>query len=88
MSAYKKLKKEDSFITTYTAHKSFSIDETQHTEYGVETYIGISGSSTFFPSTGIKRLQGTNYEHYQELVYSSIKHLYYSGFDEYGEPVT
>lgn len=88
MSAYKKLKKEDSFITTYTAHKSFSIDETQHTEYGVETYVGISGSSTFFPSTGIKRLQGTNYEHYQELVYSSIKHLYYSGFDEYGEPVT
>ncbi len=44
MAAYKKLKTEDSYITTYVAHKTYTISGSQHSDYGVETYIGISGS--------------------------------------------
>jgi len=87
MSAYKKLNKEDSFLTSYTAHKRFIASGSQHDEYGIETYIGISGSSAFFPETAEKRLVGTDKEHYTQLVYNSINHLYYSGFQN-GSPVS
>lgn len=87
MAAYKKLKKEDSYLTSYVAHKEFTVSGSQHDEYGVETYIGISGSGEWFPSSGDSRLNGTDHQHYTRLVYNSIKHLYYSGFDN-GMPVT
>jgi hypothetical protein len=87
MSAYKKLNKEDSFLTSYTAHKRFTASGSQHDEYGIETYTGISGSSAFFPETADKRLVGTDKEHYTQLVYNSINHLYYSGFQN-GSPVS
>jgi|TARA_B110000908_G_scaffold158668_1_gene200021 hypothetical protein len=87
MSAYKKLNKEDSFLTSYTAHKRFTVTGSQHDEYGVETYIGISSPTAFFPATADKRLVGTDREHYTQLVYDSIKHLYYSGFEN-GSPVS
>jgi len=87
MSAYKKLNKEDSFLTSYTAHKRFIASGSQHDEYGIETYIGISDSSAFFPETAEKRLVGTDKEHYTQLVYNSINHLYYSGFQN-GSPVS
>jgi len=87
MSAYKKFNKQDAFITTYTAHKSFTISGSQHDDYGVETYVGISGSGAFLPSGSDIRLSGTDYEHYSRLVYNSIHHLYYSGFHN-GLPAT
>lgn len=87
MSAYKKLNKEDSFLTSYTAHKTFTVTGSQHDELGVETYIGIHNSDTFFPAQADKRLAGTKHEHYTQLVYDSIKHLYYSGFEN-GFPVS
>jgi hypothetical protein len=87
MSAYKKLNKEDSFLTSYTPHKRFTASGSQHDEYGIETYTGISGSSAFFPETADKRLVGTDKEHYTQLVYNSINHLYYSGFQN-GSPVS
>lgn len=68
MSAYKKFNKQDAFITTYTAHKSFIVSGSQHDDYGVETYVGISGSGDFLPSGSDVRLLGTNYEHYSRLV--------------------
>lgn len=87
MSAYKKLNKEDSFLTSYTAHKTFTVTGSQHDEYGVETYIGIHNSDKFFPEQADKRLESTDFEHYTQLVYDSIKHLYYSGFEN-GLPVS
>jgi|TARA_R110002153_G_scaffold48514_3_gene136760 hypothetical protein len=87
MSAYKKLKREDSFITAYTAHKSFTASGSQHSALGIETYIGISGSGDFLPNGSDLRLEGTDYEHYSRLVYNSIHHLYYSGFEN-GQPTT
>jgi len=88
MSAYKQLNKQDSYLTTYVAHKHFEVSASQHTELGIETYVGISGSNPFNPTGSIQRLAGTDFVHYQDLVYNSIKHLYYSGFNELGEPTT
>ena len=88
MAAYKKLKKEDSYLTSYVAHKTFSISGSQHDEYGVETYVGISGSGEWLASEGDKRLGGTDYEHYTRLVYNSIHHLYYAGYNDSGMPTT
>lgn len=87
MSAYKKLNKQDSFLTAYTAHKSFTISGSQQDRVGIETYIGISGSNNFHPTASVKRLAGTDFEHYEDLLYKSIKHLYYSGFEN-AEPST
>lgn len=87
MSAYKKLNKEDSFLTTYTAHKSFILSGSQHDAGGIETYVGVSSSLAFHPTGSTQRLAGTDFVHYQDLVYRSIKHLYYSGFDN-AEPAT
>ena len=88
MAAYKKLKKEDSYLTTYVAHKSFTVSGSQHNEFGVETYLGISGSGEWLPSGSDYRLVGTDYEHATRLVYNSINHLYYSGFNDLGLPTT
>lgn len=87
MGAYKKLKKEDSYLTTYVAHKTFTLSGGEHDEYGVETYIGISGSGQWLPSEADSRLEGTDYQHYTRLVYNSINHLYYSGYTD-GMPTT
>lgn len=38
MSTYKKLNKQDAYITTYTAHKSWTISGSQFAEYGIEFY--------------------------------------------------
>ena len=88
MAAYKKLKREDSYLTTYVAHKSFTVSGSQHDDLGVETYIGISGSGAWLPSGSDSRLVGTDFEHDTRLVYNSIHHLYYSGYDSTGLPST
>jgi hypothetical protein len=88
MAAYKKLKREDSYLTTYVAHKTFTVSGSQHNDYGVETYIGISGSGEWLPSGSDNRLVGTDYEHSTRLVYNSIYHLYYSGYNDLGLPTT
>ena len=88
MTAYKKLKKQDSYLTSYTGNKSYTVKGSKFSNYGINTYIAISGSSTFFPSTSTKIQAGTDYEHYSDLTYDSIYHLYYSNFDELGNPAT
>ena len=66
MAAYKKLKKQDHYTTTYVAHKQFTITGSQHDEYGVETYLGVSGSGDWLSSTSTKQLPGTDFEHLQK----------------------
>ena len=86
MSAYKKLKKEDSFLTDYLAHKEYTLSGSALATLGVHTYGAISSSNTFHSSNSDKRSAGTNYEHYLDLTYKSIYHLYYSNFDSLGNP--
>lgn len=87
MSTYKKFNKQDAFITTYIAHKNFAISGSDFDSYGVETYVGVSGSGAFLPSGSQYLLSGSDYAHYTRLVYNSIYQLYYSGFED-GLPAT
>ena len=88
MAAYKKLKREDSYLTSYVAHKTFTVSGSQHDDLGVETYVGVSGSGQWLPSGSDSRLDGTDFQHYTRLVYHSINHLYYSNFNSLGMPTT
>lgn len=76
MSAFIKLDKQNVYITPYTAHKSFSIDSSSFEENGIEIYYGVSGSAVVEDVNTLDTFNGVA----EELVYRSIKHLYYSGF--------
>lgn len=86
MSAYKKLKAKESFVTSYTSNKTFNISGSNLDTFGIKPYVGISSSIAFNPSTSTKRFAGTDYEHYLDLTYKSIYHLYYSNFSSSGVP--
>lgn len=43
MSTYKKLNKQDAFITTYTAHKSWVVSGSQFSDYGIQVIPSANG---------------------------------------------
>lgn len=88
MAAFKKFKQEDYYTTEYVAHKTFTASGSQHDSFGIETYHGVSGSGAWLPSGSDVNLAGTDYEHHTRLVYNSIHHLYYSGYNSLGLPTT
>lgn len=79
MSAFIRLNKQDAFIDSYVAHKSWVIDSASFSEYGIEVLIAETGSSETIFSSGSSATTGTNLNQYRELVHSSIQQLYYSG---------
>lgn len=82
MSAYKRLNKQDAYITTYVARKSWAISGSQYTTYNIDNLVGLSGSESYIvDSTDAQKGQ------YRRAVYQSVYHLYYSGFLN-GLPVT
>lgn len=70
MSAFKKLNRQDVFLTPYTAKKSWSVEYTNLENYGIETRKLIEGIPFFSGSN--------NYT--EELYYRSLYQLYYSNF--------
>ena len=42
MSTYKKLNKQDAFITTYTAHKSWEVSGSQFSDYGIQIITSVN----------------------------------------------
>jgi len=46
MSAYKKLNKQDAFITPYTAHKKYTLDRLYFEDNGIDFFTAVSGSDT------------------------------------------
>jgi hypothetical protein len=70
MSAFIKLNKQDAYITTYNAHKSWNVLSDEFADYGIEYYLAVSGSSVL---TGIQKEVSAG------ALYSSLKQLYYSG---------
>jgi hypothetical protein len=46
MSAYKKLNKQDAYITTYTAHKRWAVSGSQFSSYGINVIPSVSGPYT------------------------------------------
>ena len=79
MSAFIRLNKQDAFIDSYVAHKSWAINSASFSEYGIEVLIAETGSSETIFNSGSSATTGTNSSQYRELVHSSIQHLYYSG---------
>ena len=75
MSAYKKLNKQDAYITTYTARKHWAISGSDYVSNGVKRLVGESGSGAYY-------LQQDDVESisYTRLIFNSINHLYYSLF--------
>jgi hypothetical protein len=75
MSAYKKLNKQDAYITTYTARKSWAVSGSDYSANRIETLVGISGSSNYYlPTNEIQSIS------YKRLIFQSTNHLYYSLF--------
>lgn len=73
MSAFKKLNKQDVYITTHQAKKQWTLDNVTFNVVGGEIYKGVSGSGNFYIDEG----STTNGE-YNRLVYNSVYHLYFS----------
>jgi len=72
MSAYKKLNRQDVFVSDYVARKSWIASGSLLTEYKIEFLRGISSSLSSHPNDQFKGRS-------QELVWRSIDHLYYRG---------
>lgn len=80
MSAFKKLRTADSFVTSYNAHKEYTAASSSFSDYGITLSNALEFTSSIYPSSD-------NYS--ASLNYRSIKHLYYNDFnDESGVLIT
>lgn len=73
MSAYKKLNRQDVFVSDYTARKQWIASGSILDGYGVETLRGFSGSTPGYPYPNDLRN-----DRYEKLVYDSVNHNYYA----------
>lgn len=76
MSAFLKLNKQDAYITSYTAHKTWVATKSNLSLYGVVVYSALSSSGEIY----VDQATNTEDNQYQELVYRNLHHLYYSRF--------
>ena len=76
MSAFIKLNKQDAYITSYTAHKTWIISKDDLATYGIKIYSALSSSGAIY----VDEATTTEDNQYQELVYRNLHHLYYSRF--------
>ena len=74
MSTYIKLNKQESYITTYTAHKQWLLGNYETGSYGIRIYTALSSSGEIYPDSATP----TEDSQKAELVYRSLNHLYYS----------
>ena len=87
MSAYKKLNQQDAYISTYTARKSWIVSGSQYNGLGINNIVGLSGSLPYYHSDSDVITAGnpdirTNSSFNSRLIYESVKHLYYSLFQD------
>lgn len=83
MSAFKKLNKQDVFISAYNAKKSWSVTGSLHDDYGIELLPAYTGSKDYYVDTqDLYTTSGNPEGVYPELVYRSIDQLYYRSFKE------
>jgi len=74
MGAYKKLNRQDVFVSDYVARKQWEASGSLITSYGIESLRGIAASAS-----GYSYPQDYRNGRYETLVYSSISHSYYAG---------
>jgi hypothetical protein len=83
MSIYKKLNKQDAYITTYTAHKSWEVSGSQFADYGIQIIPSINGTylnslqQLYYPSKISGSVPINQYDYYyQSTLYNSqSRHL-------------
>ena len=87
MSAFKKLKSTDAFVTTYVAKKSWHITGSDVGNYGIQVLYGLTSSNAaFYESEGSEYgptdsgISGQG-SWFKQLVYRSINQLYYSNYN-------
>lgn len=73
MSTYKKLNRQDVFISDYVAKKQWEVTGSLLSGYGIETLRGFSGSTPGYPYP----LDYRN-GRYEKLVFDSINHSFYA----------
>lgn len=74
MSAYKKLNRQDVYVTDYVSRKQWQVTTPSFPSYGIKVYRGVSGSIQ-----EREYLSDTFNGYSQNLIYESVKHLYYTG---------
>lgn len=74
MGAYKKLNRQDVFVSDYVARKQWIASGSIATSYGIETLRGISPVDAPYPYPSDYR-NGR----YETLVYNSVSHSFYAG---------
>jgi len=88
MSAFKKLKSTDAFVTTYVAKKQWAVTGSDLSNYNIQAVFAASSST---PPTYLNEL--SNYgssnsnisnqgDFYQELTWNSLNQLYYSNYNQ------
>lgn len=81
MSAYKKLNKQDVYVTSYTARKSWEASGSLLSDYGVEVARGFSSSLETYLDPIYYR-NNAPYDwilpRYEHITYRGVKQLYYS----------
>jgi hypothetical protein len=78
MSTYKKLNKQDAYITTYTAHKSWAVSGSQFDSYGIQIIPSAEGiylnslQQLYYPTQTSGSLPSSSFDYYyQSTLYNS-----------------
>ena len=72
MSAYKKLNKQDAYITTYTAHKSWTVSGSQFGTYGVQVIPTLDNSylhslqQLYYPNKSLGNVVSHSFDYYEQ----------------------
>jgi hypothetical protein len=72
MSTYKKLNKQDAFITTYTAHKHWSVSGSQFRDYGIQVIPSATGvyssslAQLYYPHKQSSVIVSHSFDHYTD----------------------
>lgn len=82
MSAYKKLNKQDAFITTYTARKSWAVTGSDFPSYGIETFVATGSrfnslQQLYYPTKSSGEIISHSFDYYNQttLHFSSSRNL-------------
>ena len=73
MSAFKKFRSTDSFISVYNAHKNRTFNSSSFGEYGITIQAAVRDTGSLLPADN---------DYNEALNYRSINHLYYDNFND------
>lgn len=71
MSAYKKLNKQDAYITTYTAHKNWAVSASDFSSYGIKAFTATGSylnslQQLYYPSKSLGEIVSHSYDYYNQ----------------------